>query len=80
MSKYCTICGKEKTVKVDLDSYNENTGKRNYELICPDRYTCTHNYHENVKRRFLGLFGVKCTDCGRTGDYINQYREIWHSW
>ncbi len=70
VSIYCRTCGREKTDKRMLSTYNEQTGAQEFEIHCPmNGKDCLHG-HDMQYRKDLKLFSIhsqpslKCTRCG----------------
>jgi len=62
---YCSLCGKEKTLKKEYDNYNTITGEKVYSMECPDGDTidCLHNHEYQTVKSFWKGDSVKCTKC-----------------
>ena len=73
LKKFCGLCGKA-TVKKEKDSFNQETGEKNFEMICPNERCvagCEERGHIYPSRSFLESFwehtcnrALKCNRCG----------------
>lgn len=73
--KYCWACG-EKLTEEKLRTFNEETGKRETRLICPDPMCRFHCQGFNCDRRKIGGFfssESKCVRCGKEYDSAGFY-------
>ena len=75
--KFCKKCGIA-LIKEDADGFDERTGKRNFELICPTRKCFhtgfeTHDLDSHLESRGIfrdPWFVFLCKRCGHSGRHV----------